>query len=136
MLRSTILAHMQEALTESKFRFKQLQEIENEIPWNQLVKLIQPHYQSSSMEKNLLSIETMVRIIFLQVRYGMSPSGVEEALFQIEVLRDFALINIDKDIIPSKTCIENFNDLINEGGLKNKLDELFEVKSLVDEAES
>ncbi len=43
MLRSTIMNHMSEALTESKYRFKQLQEIETEINWDELSALVKPH---------------------------------------------------------------------------------------------
>jgi len=102
MLRSTIMAHMSEALTESKYRFKQLQEIDQEIQWDKLVEIIEPYYLASSIGRNLVSVESMLRIYFLQLRYGMAASGVEEALFQIEVLRKFAKIDIDKGHMEKK----------------------------------
>ena len=131
MLRSTIMAHMSEALTESKYRFKQLQEIEQEISWDELVKVVEPYYMSSGIGRNMVSTETMIRIFFLQQRYSMTASGVEEALFQIEVLRDFALININKDLIPNESSIESFNLLINEQRLKSKLVTSFDLEPLI-----
>ena len=128
MLRSTIMAHMQEALTDSKFRFKQLQEINNEIPWDSLVELVKPHYLESNLNKELVPIDKMLRVYFLQLRYGMSPSGVEEALFQIEALREFADINIDTDVIPSDTSIIRFNDLIESKALKQQIKQSFDIQ--------
>lgn len=131
MLRSTIMAHMSEALAESKFRFKQLQEIETEVLWDEVVELVKPHFMSSSIGQNLISLETMMRIYYLQYRYGMSPSGVEEALFQIAVLRDFALIDIDENVIPSELCIERFNQLIRTKELKARIVKSFDLEPVV-----
>ncbi len=134
MLRSTIMAHMDEALNESKYRFKQLQEIDNEVKWDQLVNIIEPHYQTSSIGRNLISAESMLRIYFLQRRYGMSAPKVEEALFQIEVLRDFAKIEMDSGIIPHKSCIDLFEELIKENQLANLVEIAFEFEPLIDDS--
>ena len=131
MLRSTIMAHMEEALEESKYRFKQLQEIDNEVKWGKLIEIIEPHYLASSIGRNLISTESMIRIYFLQCRYEMSAAKVEEALFQIEVLRDFAKIKMNNGIIPHKSCIDSFEELIKENQLKNILEMAFEFKPLI-----
>ena len=127
MLRSTIVAHMKDTLNENKFRFKRLQELESEIAWDTLVALIDPHYLSTSVGRNLIPTKTMIRIFFLQVRYGMTASEVEDALFQIEVLRNFALIDIDKDVIPNQIYIDGFNQLLSEKNLRNKIIEHFNI---------
>jgi IS5 family transposase len=131
MLRSTIMAHMSEALTESKYRFKQLKEIEKEISWDNLVAEVEPSYLASSIGRNLIPLEVMIRIYFLQYRYSMSAAGLEEALFQIEVLRSFANIDLSKDVIPSETMIESFNHLLSEKGLKSKLIASFDLEPLI-----
>lgn len=131
MLRSTIMAHMSEALTESKYRFKQLQEIDQEIQWDKLVEIIEPYYLASSIGINLVSAESMLRIYFLQLRYGMVASGVEEALFQIEVLRKFAKIDIDKGVIPHESCIDLFKELVIENNLVELLEKAFDLEPLV-----
>ncbi len=127
MLRSTIMARMSEAVTDSKFRFMQLQELESRISWQGLVDLIEPDFLESNIGNNLISVETLIRIYFLQLRYGMNPSSIEEALFQIEVLRDFALIDMEKGVIPSETCIRRFNKLINENNLESKIIKAFDL---------
>lgn len=131
MLRSTIMAHMSEALTESKYRFKQLQEIDQEIQWDKLVEIIEPYYLASSIGRNLVSVESMLRIYFLQLRYGMAAAGVEEALFQIEVLRNFAKIDIDKGVIPHESCIDLFKELVIENNLVELLEKAFDLEPLV-----
>ncbi len=131
MLRSTIMAHMSEALTESKYRFKQLQDIEAEINWDELSTLVEPHYLASNIGRNLVSVNSMIRIYFLQLRYSMSASGVEEALFQIEVLRKFANIDMGDGVIPHESCINLFKQLIIEQGFEEKLESAFELEPMV-----
>ena len=115
MLYSTIMMHMSEALAESRFRFKQLREMENSVAWDELTKLVEPHYLSSDIGRNLvIPTETMIRIFFLQHCYMMTPAAIEEALFQVEELRNFALIDISKDLIPCQESIESFSSLVNE----------------------
>ncbi len=131
MLRSTIMAHMSEALTESKYRFKQLQEIETEIKWDELSRLIEPHYLNSSIGRNLVSVNSMIRIYFLQQRYSMSASGVEEALFQIEVLRDFAKIDMGTGVIPHESCINLFKQLVIEQNFVDKIENAFDLEPMM-----
>ena len=128
MLRSTIKAHMSEALAESKYRFKQLQEIETEINWDELASLIEPHYLASDIGRNLVSVDSMIRIYFLQLRYNMSAPRVEEALFQIEALRDFAKIDMGSGVIPHNSCIDLFKKLIIEQGFENNLENAFTLE--------
>ena len=129
MLRSTIMSKMSEALAESKYRFKQLQEIDVEIPWTILIEQIEPDYLDADIGQNIVSVETMLRIYFLQLRYGMNPSGVEEALFQIEVLREFALIDMKEGVIPSQTCINRFNKMIYEKNHESEIMKVFELEA-------
>ena len=114
MLYSTIMMHMSEALAESRFRFKQLREMEQSVAWDELINLIEPHYLSSDIGRNLvIPAETMIRIFFLQHCYMMTPAAIEEALFQVEELRDFALIDLGKDLIPCEKSINAFSCLVN-----------------------
>ena len=115
MLYSTIMTHMSEALAESRFRFKQLREMEKSVAWDELTELVEPHYLSSDIGRNLIiPTGTMIRIFFLQHCYMMTPTAIEEALFQVEELRSFALIDIGKDLIPCEESIKSFSSLINK----------------------
>jgi hypothetical protein len=115
MLYSTIMMHMSEALAESRFRFKQLREMERSVAWGELKELVEPHYLSAEIGRNLvIPTETMIRIFFLQHCYMMTPAAIEEALFQVEELRTFALIDIGKDLIPCEKSIKAFSSLVNK----------------------
>ena len=56
----------------------------------------------------------MIRIFFLQHCYMMTPAAIEEALFQVKEPRDFALIDIGKNLIPCEENIKAFSSLINK----------------------
>lgn len=119
------LTHSDDHKSGNKYRFKQLQELEKEILWDELLGEIEPHYLVFCVGRNLVSAETMLRIYFIQLRYGMSAGGAEEALFQIEVLRKFALIDSNRGVIPDESSIAEFFQLIKEIGMKNKLCDAF-----------
>lgn len=122
-----LLVHSEDNTSGGKYRFKQLQELETEINWNDLLTDIEPHYQSFSVGRNPVSAETMIRIYFIQLRYGMNAAGAEEALFQIEVLREFALIKENRGVIPDESSIKAFNRLIREQGFGAKFEEAFDL---------
>ena len=131
MLRSTIISHAESQKERNKLHFKQLQDFEAEIPWSELTETIAPQYLASTIGRLLVPTESMLRVYFLQQRYGMTAVGVEEALFQIQVLRKFALIDIDKDVIPNESCIESFHQLIKENNLESEINESFNIGSIV-----
>ena len=130
MLRSTIMAHAEENKNKNKFRYAQLQDLEKEIEWGKLLEIIIPYYQKVSFGCTLVSIETMLRVYFLQKRYTMSAAGVEDALFQIDVLRKFALIDLEKDVVPNETYIESFYSLIYLNDLESKFNQVFNIKPI------
>jgi len=115
-----------------KLRFKQLQDWDSEINWDELSKLISLYYMKSKIGRLLVPSETMLRVHFLQLRYGMSTSGIEEALYQIRVLRDFAKIEMFTDVIPDASCISAFNDLIKEHGLEQRIEEAYKLEPMVE----
>jgi len=132
MLRSTIKAHMDDALNEGKYRFKQLQEMDDKVHWGELVALIEPYYLAANIGRDLISTESMIRIYFLQLRYKMSASEIDEALFQIDALRDFAKIKIDAGVIPHESCIDLFKQLIIDNGLKPQINNAFALQPLLE----
>ena len=130
MLRSTIMAHAEENKNKYNFRYAQLQDLEKEIEWGKLVEMILPHYQFASIGRLLVPVETMIRVYFLQKRYTMSAAGVEDALFQFDVLRKFALINLETNIVPNETYIESFYSLIYLSNLESKFNQAFNIKPI------
>lgn len=115
-----------------KLRFKQLQDWESEIDWDELSKIISLYYMESKICRLLVPSNTMLRVYFLKLRYGMSESGIEEALFQIRVLRDFAKIDLFTDVIPNASCISAFQDLIEKHNLEQTIDKAFNLTPMVE----
>ncbi|MEE9326821.1 MAG: transposase [Cocleimonas sp.] len=115
-----------------KLRFKQLQDWELEIDWDELSKIFSLYYMESKICRLLVPSETMLRVHFLKLRYGMSESGIEEALFQIRVLRDFAKIDLFTDVIPNASCISAFQDLITKHSLEQTIDKAFNLTPMVE----
>ena len=68
-----------------------LAEMEQVVPWNALLKLIEPHYPKMGRPgRQPYAVATMLRIHFLQQWYALSDPAMEEALYDTAVLRRFA----------------------------------------------
>ena len=71
-------------------REKFLSEMEQVIPWERLLKLIEPHYPKAGKGRQPMGLNVMLRIYCLQQWYGLSDPGAEEALYDMESMRRFA----------------------------------------------
>lgn len=100
-----------------------LAEMEQVVPWSALLKLIAPHYPTLGQRgRQPYALATMLRIHFLQQWYALSDPGMEEALYEMPVMRRFAGLG-GLDNIPDETTILNFRRLLETHGL---VAELFE----------
>lgn len=89
-----------------------LAEMEQVVPWNALLKLIEPHYPKMGRPgRQPYAVATMLRIHFLQQWYALSDPAMEEALYDTAVLRRFAGLS-GLDNIPDETTILNFRRLL------------------------
>ena len=89
-----------------------LAEMEQVVPWNALLKLIEPHYPKMGQRgRQPYPLATMLRIHFLQQWYALSDPAMEEALYDTAVLRRFAGLS-GLDDIPDETTILNFRRLL------------------------
>ncbi|MFP6915901.1 transposase, partial [Xanthomonas hortorum] len=68
-----------------------LAEMEQVVPWQQLLGLIAPHYPVSGRPgRQPYVLATILRIHLLQQWYALSDPAMEEALHEIPTLRRFA----------------------------------------------
>src|SRR5690606_26284154 len=89
-----------------------LAEMEQVVPWNALLALIEPHYPKMGRRgRQPYPIATMLRIHFLQQWYALSDPAMEEALYDTAVMRRFARLS-GLDTIPDETTILNFRRLL------------------------
>ena len=63
------------------------------VPWTALVELIAPHCPQGRTGRPPFSLETMLRIHFMQQWFTLSDSGMEEAFFDTPLLREFAQLD-------------------------------------------
>ena len=97
-----------------------LAEMERVVPWTSLLAQIAPHYPKSGRGRQPYALETMLRIHFLQQWYALSDPAMEEALYEIASMRQFAKLSLLAGI-PDETTILNFRHLLERHGLAAKL---------------
>ena len=98
-----------------------LAEMEQVVPWHALLALIEPHYPKAGRPgRQPYPIATMLRIHFLQQWYALSDPGLEEALYEIPVMRRFARLG-GLENIPDETTILNFRRLLETHDLAPKI---------------
>ncbi|WP_372386274.1 IS5 family transposase [Xanthomonas sp. NCPPB 2586] len=98
-----------------------LAEMEQVVPWQQLLGLVAPHYPVSGRPgRQPYALATMLRIHLLQQWYALSDPAMEEALHEIPTLRRFAQLG-GLDDIPDETTILNFRRLLETHGLAARM---------------
>ena len=89
-------------------RDKFLAEMEQVVPWSRLVARLQPLYPKGERGRPPIGLERMLRIYFLQQRYGLADEALEDALYDSHALRDFAGIDLNHDPVPDATTLLKF----------------------------
>ena len=88
------------------------------LPWKNIILLIEGKYATSSLGRSMIRAETMIRIYFVQLWYQLSDSEIEETLFFCKTVRDFALLHQGVDLIPGKSEITQFRQLVEQQQLE------------------
>ena len=99
-----------------------LEEMEQVVPWQRLVRKIEPHYpKGDGRGRPPIGIERMLRIYCLQQWFNLSDPGVEEALYDSNAMRRFVGIDLGREPAPDETTVCKFRHLIERHGLAEKL---------------
>jgi IS5 family transposase len=88
-----------------------LAEMEQVVPWDCLLRLIEPCYPVAGRGRHPYPIATMLRVHLLQNWFGLSDPAMEEALYEIASMRQFARLTLTQPI-PDETTILNFRRLL------------------------
>lgn len=88
-----------------------LAEMEQVVPWDSLLRLIEPFYPVAGRGRHPYPIATMLRVHLLQNWFGLSDPAMEEALYEIASMRQFARLTLTGPI-PDETTILNFRRLL------------------------
>ena len=97
-----------------------LAEMEQVIPWDALLGLIEPVYPKAGRGRHPYPLASMLRIHLMQQWFGLSDPGMEEALYEIVPLRQFARLPMTRSM-PDETTILNFRRLLETHALAPKL---------------
>ena len=98
-----------------------LEEMEQVVPWSKLCALIEPHYPQAGNGRPPVGVERMLRIYFLQQWFNLSDPGVEEALYDSLVLRQFVGIDLGQEPVPDETTVCKFRHLLEEHKLGGEM---------------
>jgi IS5 family transposase len=98
-----------EKYTKKTRKEKFLEEMDQIIPWSELTQALKPYYPDpTGPGRRPKGLERMLRIYFMQHWFNLSDPGMEEALYDSRVMRDFAGIDLGEEAAPDETTILNF----------------------------
>lgn len=91
-----------------------LDEMNLVVPWSELVALIAPHTPRPGAKggRPPFAVETMLRLHFLQQWFNLSDPGMEEALYDTPMFREFAGLDAGEDNLPDESTILRFRHLL------------------------
>lgn len=116
-------------------REKFLAEMDVIIPWEQLIRVVEPHYSKGKQGRPPYRLETMLRIYFLQIWFDLSDPAAEDAIYDSESMRRFVGVDLADDRIPDETTILRFRSLLVEERLTEamfaEINGLLESKGLL-----
>ena len=90
-----------------------LEEMEQVVPLAALLKVIRPFYPEAGRGRRPYPLEAMLRVHLMQNWFALSDPAMEEALYEIASLRNFAQFSLS-EAIPDETTILNFRHLLEE----------------------
>ncbi len=98
-----------------------LEEMEQVVPWDALLALIEPAYPKAGNGRRPYALATMLRVHLMQNWFGYSDPAMEEALYEVAPLRRFAGLSLARASVPDETTILNFRRLLETHGLAPKI---------------
>lgn len=84
-----------------------LDQMEHVVPWAALVELIAPYYPQGKTGRPPFSLQTMLRVYFMQQWFTLSDPAMEEAFFDTPLYREFAQLE-EFGCLPDESTILRF----------------------------
>lgn len=109
------------SLHKKKTKREEFLEIMDEIiPWDEWVGVIEPYYPRGKRGRPPMGIEKMLRMYLLQIWFNLSDPATEDAIYDSYAMRKFTGIDFMTEAVPDETTLCKFRHLLEENGL-NKL---------------
>jgi transposase, IS5 family len=98
-----------------------LAEMDQVVPWQPILALIEPHYPRAGNGTQPIPMERMLRIYFMQQWFNLSDPAMEDTLYDSESMRRFAGVELVEDAIPDETTILRFRHLLERHQLTQQI---------------
>lgn len=112
-----------------------LGEMEQVVPWANLVALVAPHLPEGRRGRPPFPAEAMLRIHFMQQWFNLSDPAMEDALHDVPLLREFAGLGGWDDRLPDESTILRFRHVLEKHKLAEQIfqtiNELLTAKGLL-----
>jgi IS5 family transposase len=94
-----------------------LDQMEQVVPWSELLALVEPHYPKAGNGRQPVGLAIMLRTYFLQQWFNLSDPGMEEAFYDSAALRRFAGVDLGIAAAPDETTILRFRHILEQHAL-------------------
>ena len=100
-----------------------LEEMNLVLPWATLVGLVAAHVPKAVTKGGHppFSVQTMLRIHFLQQWFNLSDPAMEEALYDTPMFREFAHLEMGEDHLPDELAILRFRHMLDTHDLGSQI---------------
>jgi transposase, IS5 family len=99
---------------------KFLDEMEQIMPWGQLITLIGKHSVEQTQGRKRKELILMIKIHCLQQWYDLSDPAMEEAIYDRNSFQKFLGLDLLSEAVPDETTILNFRHLLEEHKLQEE----------------
>jgi IS5 family transposase len=95
-------------------REKFLAEMQQVVPWQRLIDLIEPHYPKGRRGRPPIGLERMLRLYFVQQLYSLADEALEDAVSDNTAIRAFVGVDLGREESPDATTLLKFRHLLEE----------------------
>jgi len=105
-----------------------LAEMEQVMPWSEVLGVIEPHYPKGKRGRPPVGLERTLRVYLVQQWYNLSDEGAEDEITDSQALRGFVGIDLSRESAPDATTLLQFRHLLEKHELTKKVFEAINGK--------
>lgn len=98
-----------------------LAEMEQVVPWVELLGVIEPYYPKGKRGRPPVGLKRRLRGYLVRPWYNLSAEGMEDALTDSQTLRGFVGIDLSRESAPDATTLLQFRHLLEQHDLTKQL---------------
>lgn len=102
------------------------------IPWEHWVKIIEPYCPNEKHGRPPRGIETMLRMYLMQNWFNLSDEATEDSIYDSYAMRSFMHVDFIEKQVPDATTLSNFRHLLEKNKIGEKI--FADVKERLDKA--